>query len=131
MIHFFLRMFGAGLLSAEGHALIDQDRNPLVVESMVGSITFRNFRAPGRYSVYRRNWFLGSLAVSKSRVVPYRYGSTVVNIPFEDTRIRQVYFSSKRQDRLSMCSMHPCSSHPVPARSKFASRILTQPTLCH
>ncbi len=99
MLRFFLRMFGAGLLPPEGHGLIDPDRNPLVTESMTGSITFRNFRAPGRYSLYRRQWFLGSLAVSKSRIVAYRYRSQVVNIPFDDVRIRQVHFSFEQQDR--------------------------------
>jgi len=102
MLKHFLRLFGSGRLPPEGRRLVESDRNPFLVESIVGSITFRYFRAPGRYSSWRRQWFLGSLALTKSRIVAYRYRSRLVNIPFDDPRIRQVKFAFENQECLSL-----------------------------
>ena len=82
--------------------MVEPDQNPFIAESIVGSITFRNFRKPGRYSLWRRQWFLGSLAVTKSRIVVYRYRSRLVNIPFDDPRIHKVEFSVEHQECLSI-----------------------------
>lgn len=89
----FLRLFGSGRLPLEGANLIAADPSALVAESLVCSITFVNFRAPGRYSAWRRQWFLGSLAVAKDRLVAYRYRKRLVNVAWDDPRVRQIKFS--------------------------------------
>lgn len=89
----FLRLFGSGRLPAEGASLIAGDPTALVAESLVGSVTVVNFRAPGRYSSWRRQWFLGSLAVTKDRLVAYRYCKRLVNVPWDDPRVQQIKFS--------------------------------------
>lgn len=98
----FLRLFGSGRLPPEGASLIAADPNPLIAESLVCSITFVNFRAPGRYSAWRRQWFLGSLAVAKDRLVAYRYRRRLVNVPWDDPRIRQIKFSVPQPSCLSL-----------------------------
>jgi len=89
----FLRLFGSGRLPAEGARLIAADPTALVAESLVCSVTVVNFRAPGRYSAWRRQWFLGSLAVAKDRLAAYRYRQRLVNVPWDDPRLRQIKFS--------------------------------------
>ncbi len=89
----FLRLFGSGRLPPDGASLIAADLSALIAESLVCSITFVNFRAPGRYSSWRRQWFLGSLAVAKDRLVAYRYGKCLVNVPWDDPRVREIKFS--------------------------------------
>jgi hypothetical protein len=88
-----LRLFGSGRLPADGYRQIEPDRDPYIVESVVVSVTYRNFRAPRRYSSWKRQWFLGSLAVSKQRVVGYAYRGRLVNVPFDDPRIREIQWS--------------------------------------
>lgn len=44
------------VLAAEGIVLED--------EGVSGSVTFRDFRAPGRRYSLRKSWFLGSLVVT-------------------------------------------------------------------
>ena len=90
---FFLRLFGSGRLPPDGARLVGADPQTLIAESLVGSITLVNFRAPGRYSAWRRRWFLGSLAVAKDRLVAYRYGKRLVNVLWDDPRVRQIKFS--------------------------------------
>lgn len=96
----FLRLFGSGRLPPEGASLIAGDSSVLFAESLVCSITLVHFRAPGRYASWRRQWFLGSLAVLKDRLVAYRYGKHLVNVAWDDSRIRQINFSAPRPDCL-------------------------------
>ena len=102
MLKFFLRLFGSGRLPPDGRRLIEPDQNPFIAEAIVGSVTFRNFRAPGRYSSWRRQWFLGSLGLTKKRFIAYRYRSCLVNIPYDDPRIAQVEFAVENQENLSI-----------------------------
>lgn len=102
MLESLLRLSGSGRLPTDGCRLVESDRDSFTAESIVGSITFRNFRSPGRYSSWRRQWFLGSLAVTNNRIVAYRQRSRLVNIPFDDPRIGQMEFSGQNQDCLSI-----------------------------
>jgi hypothetical protein len=47
MLKFFLRLFGSGRLPADGYRQIEPDWDPYIVQSLVVSVTYRNFRAPG------------------------------------------------------------------------------------
>lgn len=100
MLRYMLRPFGSGRLPDEGYRQIEPDRDPYIVESMMVSVTYRNFRSPTRYSSWRRQWFLGSLAVSKHRVVGYRFRDCLVNVPFDDPRIRDINWSVEHPDCL-------------------------------
>ncbi len=100
MLKYFLSLFGSGRLPADGYRQIEPDRDPYIVESVVVSVTYRNFRSPRRYSSWRRKWFLGSLAVSKHGVVGYRFRSRLVNVPFDDPRIREIHWSVEQPDCL-------------------------------
>jgi hypothetical protein len=100
MLKSFLRLFGSGRLPPDGYRQIEPDRDPFLVESVVASVTYRNFRSPRRYASWKRQWFLGSIAVSKHRVVGYRNRSCLVNVPFDDPRIREIDWSVEQQDRL-------------------------------
>lgn len=86
----FLRLFSSGRLPPDGHRAIEADKQAIVCEGVVASITFRNFRSPGRYSSWRKQMFLGSIAVSKQGVIAYRNKKCLINIAFDDPRIRQV-----------------------------------------
>ncbi len=65
----------------------------MVLEALDGSITFHNYRARGQYSLWRREGFLGSLALTGARVLAYRFERRIVNISFFDYRIHDVEFS--------------------------------------
>ncbi len=102
MLKYLLRLLGSGRLPREGLRLAEAEQCRVLVESMVGSITFRNFRAPGKRSSWRRRWFLGSLAISDKRVLVYRYGSCLVNLPLSDRRFDSLDFSTETAGVLSI-----------------------------
>jgi hypothetical protein len=93
------RLFGVGQIPK---LLRDRLRMEGVVvsdEGVPGSVTYREFRAPGRYSSWRKQAFIGSVVVTDVRLVGLMYGRFVVDVPFTDERIRQLQIARER-DRL-------------------------------
>ena len=68
-------------------------------EGIRGSVTYRDFRAPGRYSSWRKQVFIGSVVVTNIRLVALRSSRFAVDVPFTDERIRRLQLSRER-DRL-------------------------------
>ncbi len=72
-------------LNAEGIVLFD--------EGVKGSITYRNFRAPGKAFSWKRQGFAGSIALTKTRIVGLAYSKFLINAPLSDERLRKMNFS--------------------------------------
>jgi hypothetical protein len=93
------RLFGVGRipklvgdrLRIEGVVVAD--------EGIPGSVTYRDFRAPGRYSSYRKQAFVGSVVVTNIRLVALMSSRFAVDVPFNDERIRGLQITRDR-DRL-------------------------------
>jgi hypothetical protein len=68
-------------------------------EGIPGSVTYRDFRAPGRYSSYRKQAFVGSVVVTNIRLVALMSSRFAVDVPFNDERIRGLQITRDR-DRL-------------------------------
>ena len=94
------RLFGIGkipkllgdTLRIEGIVLSD--------EGISGSVTYRDFRAPGKYFSWRKQAFTGSVVVTNVRLVALMYANFAVNIPFTDERIRKLQISVEGADGL-------------------------------
>jgi len=94
------RLFGVGkipkllgdTLRIEGIVVSD--------EGISGSVTYRDFRAPGKYFSWRKQAFTGSVVVTQVRLVALMYGNFAVNIPFTDERIRKLQISVEGADGL-------------------------------
>jgi hypothetical protein len=65
-----------------------------------GSATYRNFRAPGRRSNWRRSWFTASIALTKIRLLALAYAKPIINIPLADQRMRALQFRLEAGSRL-------------------------------
>jgi len=90
------RLFGVGRIPK---LLGDRLRMEGVVvsdEGIGGSVTYRDFRAPGRYSSYRIQAFIGSIVVTNIRLVGLMGSRFAVNVPFTDERIRKLQISRER-----------------------------------
>jgi len=69
----------AQTLQGEGIVLLD--------EGIPGSITLRNFRAPGRIHGYKKTLFAGSLVVTELRFAACSFSRPVVNVLLGDPRL--------------------------------------------
>ena len=87
------RLFGLGripkllndTLRIEGIVVFD--------EGIPASVTYRDFRAPGKYFSWKKQAFVGSVVVTNNRLVALMYSNFAVNVPFTDERIRQLQIS--------------------------------------
>jgi hypothetical protein len=95
---FLLSFFGTGQLPHDGRRFVESEGGRIVLESLDCSITFHNYRAPWKYSLWRRKGFLGSLALTNVRIVAYGFDRRIVNIPFADRIVHAVDFSVPRAD---------------------------------
>jgi hypothetical protein len=72
----------------------------LSAEKVKGSVTYIDFRAPGRYSNWKRQWYRASIALTKLRLTALRASQTMIDVPLTDERIRKMQFSLEKSDTL-------------------------------
>jgi len=97
---FLYRLFGVGRMPAQWRATIESDGVVLFDEGIGGSITYRNFSAPGRRSSWRKVAFSGSIALTKTRLLALQYANPAINVPLDDPRLHQMQFSVEGEDKL-------------------------------
>ena len=79
-------------LQPEGIGLFEED--------VKGSMTFRNFRSPGRYDSWRKVLITSLIAVTKTRLLALKGSSPIINVPFTDERLRRMNFSLEGEKTL-------------------------------
>jgi hypothetical protein len=97
---FLYKWFGVGRIP---ESLLNELKGETIVASDEGirsTITYLNFRAPGRYSNWKRRWLTGGLVLTDQRLVLLKYATPVVNITLADERFRRIQVSTEAEDRL-------------------------------
>jgi hypothetical protein len=97
---FLYRLFGIGKLPAELTDALESEGIILLDEGIRGTVTYRNFRAPGRYSNWKRQWFSAAIILTKERLLAFRLRSKIINVPLTDERFRQLRVSLEDEDTL-------------------------------
>jgi hypothetical protein len=95
------RLFGIGKIPAPLMAELNQEGLVVVDEGVGGSATYRNFRAPGRAASLRRTWFTASIAVTNTRLLALSFSNTIINVPLNDQRIKQLHYTL--EDGAALC----------------------------
>ena len=94
------RFFGVGKIPEPLAATLKREGILVLDEGIRGTATYRNFRAPGRYSNLKRQWYTASIALTKARLVGLRYGQPIIDVPLTDERVRSLRFSLEGRDTL-------------------------------
>jgi hypothetical protein len=94
------RLFGAGRMPQQWRSTIESEGVVLFDEGIGGSITYRDFSAPGRRSSWRKVAFSGSIALTKTRLLALQYANPAINVPLDDPRLKQMQFSVEGEDKL-------------------------------
>ena len=79
-------------LKSEGVLLMD--------EGLKGSVTYLDFRSPGRYTNWRRQWYTASIVLTQTRLLALRYTNETINVPLADERLRRLQISLEEGDTL-------------------------------
>jgi hypothetical protein len=72
----------------------------LSAEKVKGSVTYIDFRAPGRHANWRRVWYRASIALTGLRLVAMQESQPLIDVPLADERIRRMQFSLEKEDTL-------------------------------
>src|SRR6476646_9383586 len=94
------RLFGVGKMPAQWRSTIESEGIVLFDEGIGGSITYRDFRAPGKRFTWRKVAFSGSIALTKTRVLALQYANPAIDVPLDDPRLKQMQFSVEGEDKL-------------------------------
>jgi len=95
------RLFGLGKVPKRILPDIEREGIVLLDEGVSGSVTFRNFRAPGRHYSWRRSWFSGSLVLTGRRFSAFAFSKAIIDIPIADDRINELRCSL--EDEATLC----------------------------
>jgi hypothetical protein len=87
------RLFGIGKMPAPYSSAIENEGVALADEGFKGTLTYIKFRAPGRYSNWKRQWFTASIALTNTRLLAFQYAGLVIDVPLADERFRRLNFS--------------------------------------
>jgi hypothetical protein len=94
------RLFGFGKVPKDALAALEAEGIVLLDEGIRGSITFKNFRAPGRRYHRRRNRFTGSLVMTGTRFVAFIHSKPIINVPLADPHLKELHCSLDATDTL-------------------------------
>ena len=79
-------------LQPEGIVLFEED--------VKGSMTFRNFRSPGRYSNWRKVLITSLVVLTGKRLLALKGSSPIIDVPLTDERLRRMEFSVEGEKTL-------------------------------
>jgi hypothetical protein len=87
------RLFGIGKIPAQHQTALASEGIILSDEGVKGSVTYRNFRSPTRYSNWKRQWYPASIVLTNTRLLALAYSNPIIDVPLTDERFRQLQFS--------------------------------------
>lgn len=86
-------MFGMGKIPKKTAPILESEGIQLADEGLSGGLTYRKFRAPGRYHSYRHVLFAGSLVITNKRFIAFAFKKPVVNIMLKDKKLLRLDIS--------------------------------------
>lgn len=78
------RLFGIGRITKPYAAILEREGMVLLDEGIGGSITLKNFKAPGRRHSWKRNWVTACLVVTHKTFAAFTPFRPVIYVPLAD-----------------------------------------------
>lgn len=69
-------------------------------EDVKGSMTFRNFRSPGRYDSWRKTLVTTLLILTEKKIIALKGSNPIIDVPLNDPRLKQMNFSLENETTL-------------------------------
>ena len=105
------RLFRIGKIPPPLLTSLKQEGILFLEEGVPGSATYRNFRAPGRYSNWRKNWYTASLILTRVRLVALHYSQPIVDVALTDERLHHLEWVIEQNGTLCV-RFDPAVFHP-------------------
>lgn len=97
---FVYRLFGIGKVPRHTLERIRREGLVLQEEGLSGTVTFKKFRAPGRRYSWRRNWFSGSIVLTREHFLAFAFSRPVIAVAWRHPKIDALHCSVERDDKL-------------------------------
>lgn len=94
------KIFGIGKIHEPVLSQLKSEEIIASDEGIKATITYKNFRAPGRYSNWKRRWITGAIALTKKRLILQQYSQPVINLQLLDERLKKIKVSLEAENRL-------------------------------
>ena len=94
------RWFGVGTIPAQWRATIESEGALVIDEGIGGSVTYRHFSAPGKRFGWRKVGFVGSIALTRARLLGLQYSNPAINVPLTDQRFAKLNISIEGNETL-------------------------------
>lgn len=91
---------GPGRLPDDLRAGIAAEQPLALEEELTGSVTYRNYRAPGRYSSWRKQAVAGAIAVTPGRLLVWAGRFKHINVPHRHPLRASIKITAEAPDRL-------------------------------
>ena len=94
------QLFKIGSIPADLRAVLQQEGLVAEDEGLRGTWFSKDFKAPGRRSLYKSRGFVGFLAVSQKHILAYAFGRPQINLPVDDPRVAVLHSELMGEDRI-------------------------------
>src|ERR1041385_6261585 len=91
------RLFGAGRIAPPMLAQLNSEGLLLLDDGLKASVTYRNFKAPGKRDAWRRKCFAGSIALTQTRLLALSGSNPIINVPLTDPRLKEMHFTLEKE----------------------------------
>ncbi|MBL7491136.1 hypothetical protein I6A60_27410 [Frankia sp. AgB1.9] len=93
-------LLGTGRLPADLRATLGAEGISFLAEGLAGSVTYRNYRAPGQRSSWRKEAVSGAIAVSSRRLVVWAGRGKHIDVPLSGPLLATLGITSEAPDRV-------------------------------
>lgn len=93
-------LLGSGRLPDSLRPALEAEGIELLTEEVPATITWENFRSPNRISMWKRQWFRSAIALTPRRIVVCRGAYKLIDVPFDDAKIRHLHIAQEEPDCL-------------------------------
>lgn len=92
-------LLGSGRLPRMVRDQVDVEDVLLLAESLTGTLTFRNYKAPGRRSKLRKVGIAGAVCITDKRLLVWGARGKLVDVPREDQRFAQIEVEAEEPEK--------------------------------
>jgi hypothetical protein len=94
------RLFGWGRIPKRYAPTLHDEGILLLDEGIGGSVTYRNFRAPGRYHSWKRSWFTGSIVLTGRTFAAFALFKPLIYVPLDHENLSELCCSIEESGAL-------------------------------
>ena len=80
---FLYKIFKIGQIPKHLLAQINSEDIVLKEEGIAGSITYKKFRAPGQYSLWKKTGFSGSLILTQKHFLAFQFSQQIIGVAWK------------------------------------------------